>query len=218
MAGAGTVQVAAGQSVNHGDIEFTCAAGGADCEVMVMMDANGGITATSTGGMVTASDASDPNTLADQRLDAGIKAGHSTNWPVLQADGTPPASLGYVAMTDTAVAEIDGWTPSVHELETPATNADPAMTDTLVIYSNTDFLTPRDFAEVYPFDVDDNGDGDYDSWLLISSDWDNIGGGILPTNMNYEEKLMDRTLDGAPGTYVCADVRGWWQVAMSSLL
>ena len=47
MAGAGTVQVAAGQSVDHGDIEFTCAAGGADCEVMVMMDANGGITATS---------------------------------------------------------------------------------------------------------------------------------------------------------------------------
>ena len=54
MAGAGTVQVAAGQSVVRGDVEFGCAAGGADCQVMVMVDANGGITATSTGGMVTA--------------------------------------------------------------------------------------------------------------------------------------------------------------------
>ena len=54
MAGAGTVQVPAGQSVEHGDIAFSCAAGGADCEVMVMVDANGDITATSTGGMVTA--------------------------------------------------------------------------------------------------------------------------------------------------------------------
>ena len=54
MASAGTVQVAAGQSTVHGDIEFSCAAGGADCEVMVTVDANGDITATSTGGMVTA--------------------------------------------------------------------------------------------------------------------------------------------------------------------
>ena len=57
MAGAGTIQVAAGQSVNHGDVEFTCAAGGADCEVMVEVDANGSIAATSTGGMVTAMNA-----------------------------------------------------------------------------------------------------------------------------------------------------------------
>ena len=54
MAGVGIVQVAAGQSVVHGDIEFGCAAGGADCEVMVMEDANGDITAISTGGMVSA--------------------------------------------------------------------------------------------------------------------------------------------------------------------
>ena len=54
MAGAGTVAIMAGQSVDHGDIAFNCAAGGADCQVMVMVDANGAITATSTGGTVTA--------------------------------------------------------------------------------------------------------------------------------------------------------------------
>ena len=53
MAGAGTVDCSR-PSTDHGDVEFTCAAGGADCEVMVEVDANGGITATSTGGMVTA--------------------------------------------------------------------------------------------------------------------------------------------------------------------
>ena len=62
MANAGTVTIEAGQSTDHGDVEFTCAAGGADCEVMVEVDANGGITATSTGGMVTAKDSDAYNT------------------------------------------------------------------------------------------------------------------------------------------------------------
>ena len=54
MAGAGTVQVAAGRSVVHGDIAFVCAAGGDGCEVMVRVDSRGAISATSTGGTVTA--------------------------------------------------------------------------------------------------------------------------------------------------------------------
>ena len=36
VAGAGSVEVAVGQSVVHGDVEFTCAAGSRDCEVMLM--------------------------------------------------------------------------------------------------------------------------------------------------------------------------------------
>ena len=59
---AGTVQVAEGQSEAHGDIQFTCPAGSGGCEVMVMVDANGAISATSTGGMVTAMNASGYNT------------------------------------------------------------------------------------------------------------------------------------------------------------
>ena len=57
MADAGTVTIAAGQSADHGDIAFSCAAGGRDCAVTVAVDANGDITATSTGGMVTAMNA-----------------------------------------------------------------------------------------------------------------------------------------------------------------
>ena len=54
MANAGTVTIEAGQSTDHGDIAFACATGGDDCEVMVMVDSGGAISATSTGGMVTA--------------------------------------------------------------------------------------------------------------------------------------------------------------------
>ena len=48
-ADAGTVTIEAGQSADHGDISFSCAAGGRDCAVTVAVDANGDITATSTG-------------------------------------------------------------------------------------------------------------------------------------------------------------------------
>ena len=59
MANAGTVTIEAGQSTDHGDIAFACATGGADCEVMVMVEANGDVTATSTGGTVTATNSDD---------------------------------------------------------------------------------------------------------------------------------------------------------------
>lgn len=48
------IEIDAGDSVVHGDIEFSCAAGGDDCVVMVMVDSDGDITATSTGGTVSA--------------------------------------------------------------------------------------------------------------------------------------------------------------------
>lgn len=47
---AGTVDIAAGGSMDHGDVTFTCAAGGDDC--MVKVAADGAVTAT--GGTVTA--------------------------------------------------------------------------------------------------------------------------------------------------------------------
>ena len=59
MAGAGTVTVEAGQSEVHGDIEFSCAAGGRDCEVMLTVDDDGILRAESTGGTVTAMNSDD---------------------------------------------------------------------------------------------------------------------------------------------------------------
>ena len=50
MVQAGSYTIAAGQSATHGDVTYSCPAGGADCMVDVMAD---GMT-TSTGGMATA--------------------------------------------------------------------------------------------------------------------------------------------------------------------
>ena len=60
MAGAGTVTILASESEDHGDIAFACATGGDDCTVMVTVGSDGTITATSTGGMVTAMDVPEP--------------------------------------------------------------------------------------------------------------------------------------------------------------
>ena len=50
----GTLEISAGETMTHGDVDFTCAAGEDDCTVMV---ADG--TATSTGGTVTAMNSAD---------------------------------------------------------------------------------------------------------------------------------------------------------------
>ena len=60
--GAGTFDIPAGGSRDHGDVTFTCAAGGDDCTVTV---AAGG-TVTATGGTVTAMN----STAYQARLDA----------------------------------------------------------------------------------------------------------------------------------------------------
>ena len=62
MAGAGTVTIMAGESEVHGDIEFSCAAGGDGCEVMVRVGSGGTVTATKTGGTVTAMNSDAYNT------------------------------------------------------------------------------------------------------------------------------------------------------------
>ena len=56
---AATLEIDAGDSVVHGDIEFSCAVGGDDCTVMVSADADGAVSVASTGGTVTATDSDD---------------------------------------------------------------------------------------------------------------------------------------------------------------
>jgi len=56
MAEAGMIEIAAGKSMDHGDIAFSCAADGEACMVEVMVADDGMVTAMSTGGTVTAMD------------------------------------------------------------------------------------------------------------------------------------------------------------------
>lgn len=59
MAEAGTVTVKAGESQVHGDIEFSCPAGGADCTVTLEFDNDGILRGESTGGNATAMNSAD---------------------------------------------------------------------------------------------------------------------------------------------------------------
>lgn len=213
MAEADTIRIEAGESEDHGEITFACAPDGRDCVVVVVMVAGDGtISATSTGGEVTASDAGEPNTLVDQKLDAAIDAGHSTNSPNLDSTGAPEDSLGYAAITDAMHADIDGRPARVYELVTPATGTNPAVMNTLVIYSNTDFLTSTDFEDVYPFNFNaDSNPGD-DALEIASGasgrvDESMIGGENLPTDVADDGSFRGR-FDGASGVYTCTDNSG----------
>ena len=144
----------------------------------------------------------------------------STNWPPLNGDGAPDASYGYEAMTGTAIAKIDGWTPSVHELETPATDADPAMTDTLVIYSNTDFEIAVNFADEHMLNTNPDGNNNNQSLTIYSGNLSqvsdvsafpsasdlaiaNVAENVIGVAQGYGGKF-----DGAAGEYWCASAGG----------
>ena len=207
------LKIEAGDSKNHGDIRFSCASGGRDCVVMVMVADDGTISALSSGGEVTASDVGEPNTLADQKREDAIELGHSVNVPNLETSGAPESSLGYEEMTDAMLAEIDGRPANVYELVTPAMGMVPAAMDTLVIYSNTDFETPTDFAEVYPLDVnaDTNSPGNDALEIALGAsdrdDVENIGGENRPTTVQANGSFPG-TFDGAAGVYTCTDGGG----------
>ena len=104
MAGADTLQIAAGQSAVHGDVEFTCTAGGRDCEVTVMVDADGGITAISTGGTVTAMNSDDyHNAVTPMNLDlAEVTLGFMAEAGTLQIAAGQSAVHGDVEFVCTA--------------------------------------------------------------------------------------------------------------------
>ena len=206
------LKIEKGESKNHGDIRFSCASGGEDCVVMVMVADDGTITAlySDSGGEVTASNAGEPNTMRDQLLDAAINAGHSTNSPILENSGAAP---GYTAMTDAVVADIDdGWTSSVQELETPAMGMTPAMTDTLVIYSNRDYEMAVDFAVGHPLNTNMDSSGEYQSLTVDSgnvsqvsdvSEFPSTANSTTTVSMNVGVTGLEGKFDGADGEYWC---------------
>ena len=72
---AGEFTIAAGETMNHGDITFSCPAGGADCDVAVTVASDGMATATSAGGLATAANSAD----YDARIAASDRSGRIIN-------------------------------------------------------------------------------------------------------------------------------------------
>ena len=205
------LEIEAGESEDHGDITFSCASGGDDCVVMVMVADDGMITAMSSGGEVTASDAGDPNTLVDQRLDAGINRGSYFPWPSFDySSGAPDANSDFTEMMDPDFADIDGWDHIAYERENSAMGMNPASTETYVIYSNNDFETDRSFFDVHSrdYDVDMNTENDslqiaYGGTVLV--DGSQIGGENIPSTVMAMDDF-EGTFDGAEGTYTCVNM------------
>ena len=203
LAKAGTINIDAGESENQGDIRFSCASGGADCRVVVTVADDGVITAMSTGGVVSAANAGDPNPPAVTALDEVIGMGTNQSVPpTLDMSGAPADGSGFVAMADSAIADIEGWPHSKYVLENMASGMTPASTETLVIYRNTDYETDTPFADVYPFDVDDDSDTLDDSISLAGRDLSLMGGSDLDNEWSDGETSPGR-FDGATGVYTC---------------
>ena len=91
---AGTVNIPAGGSTDHGDVTFTCAAGGDECEVMV---AAGG-TVTATGGTVTAMNSTAYQARLDEaaaRIAADTRAAMTKGLAIgAEAEQTAPGGSG----------------------------------------------------------------------------------------------------------------------------
>lgn len=203
LAEAGTVELKAGEHRNRGDIRFSCASGGDDCTVMVAVAADGTITAQSTGGEVTAGDAGTPNHPDDVALDDVIGMGlHQSMAPGLDASGAPRDGSGFQEMTGADADDIDGWDHTVYGLDTSASGMTAASTQRLFIYRNTGYETDTPFADVYPLDVDIDGDTQDESLNLAGLDPMLIDGPTLPI-MWSDNETHPGTFDGASGTYTC---------------
>ena len=158
------LEIEAGESEDHGDIRFSCASGGEDCVVMVMLANDGTDHSASdvvSGGEVTASDAGDPNTLADQKLRRTrinrriirrILGRVSTG----QTDGVPDGQLwvswNWSRMPAVAGHRRLGLTMACTSWRTPAMGMNPAIHGHAMSSTATrTYETPRDLSEVvYP--------------------------------------------------------------------
>ena len=105
MAEAGTLEIGAGESVVHGDIAFSCAIGGDNCTVMVMLE-NGEVTATSTGGTVTATDSPSRELGSGRSLPQGDPAAWADKFDLVANDTRTDGSefIGAKAYFERSVA------------------------------------------------------------------------------------------------------------------
>ena len=176
----GTVEVPAGETRVHGDIAFTCPAGGRDCTVEVTLGSGGTATATSRGGMATAMDSAAYTAriqLHAEKLDEAIIADPASTFPaLLEADGSgaPTDESMLVSVANAARAAIAGWDDAVYQRlnEESLIAGTPESVDTVVLYSNQEEPTPTPFAAVHPLDYDADGDSTDDSVAVVTA---NVG-------------------------------------------
>ena len=220
----GTVEIPAGQSRDYGDIAFSCAAGGDDCSVTIVVGQDGTASVMSTGGTVTAKNSAaykahlEMLQLRAEALDDAIIAASASMAPdLLNMDGSgrPADDNELMPVANPAVAEIDGWDAAVFERMNQGSliAGTPDSTDTFVVYSNEEDPTRTPFALVHMFDNDADGDSTNDSLIL---NIDNLGfvsgvaefpSAVNQKNVPFDDNATFRGMfDGAPGTYTCVSM------------
>ena len=169
MVAEGEYAIAAGETMDAGDVTFTCSADGEDCTVTVVADSetSAGGTATSAGGTATA--ARSAAYIAAATAAAETKATAIAAEAAQGEDGEPvDAGLGgTVAGETTAVTtymlsierDSDGTTVEITDTDNPAGD-DPA---------NPQFVQMMDFEGGRTMHVRDNGEGEHEV-VIVSTD------------------------------------------------
>ena len=139
---AGTIEIDAGMSTDHGDVAFMCAPGGNDCTVMVAADG----TVTATGGTVTAMDspaytmrlaADGQRTTATNAIMAAKRAADtlstvSTDEDIAAAEtliGT--AKTAVTGAADLSMAEVAALNGQIADIETTVSDIRMAISEGL---------------------------------------------------------------------------------------
>ena len=191
---AGTIEIPAGTSMDSGNTAFACAADGDDCTVTITVDADDDtVSATSTGGMVTAGNSADHQMaiVAAKRAEAHLVAGAigpegraadlDDQTPGIQmpftANGetftttdpaTPTDMTDDFTMSDDSPADLgDGWAGARYTRATTADDETTAMMNESVmdtVVVYTDIDDPTEAAYSTYFSVDRGGaDGSADA-------------------------------------------------------
>ena len=140
MVEARTVEIAAGDSETVGDITFSCAAGGADCTIMVAADG----TATSTGGMASAANSAAYQaraTMNEQRtsVDDAIKAAETAVMALMATSSDTDADAAQTAIemaeetlsgvTSLSASEVLAFQESIDDAKTDLATARTTITN-----------------------------------------------------------------------------------------
>ena len=222
---AGMFVISAGASEDKGDVTFICAEGGEDCTATVTEDGD----ATSTGGMVTASN-SEAFTMRLAAMRKAITAAALTKEEAI-ADGAG-GSAGYTiniersrdgAMVAVMVAGAGnnakfekamdlGEDGSMRVLTMDASKDGNVVKEIVVVYSDIDAPTATPFAMVtgQTLNTNDDGEGNPQSLIVDSSNLEMVNGASeFPSAVLQKDVPFDQDAEfmgmfnGAPGTYTC---------------
>ena len=226
---AGEHVIEPGESLVEGNVEFSCPADGEACVVTVAVDADGKISANSTGGAASVlySMAYLDDRMAGIRMASDRALGIAS--AITSATSTPPAidvevtatrATGEEASVEVAVTGDDAGTGDFEAADAPAAIAGwhgsswmrGEATEHVTVYTDIDEPTPTAFTMIHLLDRSTDDDASDNEALSITNANVNMVSGVaefpsaaLQTGVPFDEDdEFTGMFDGAPGTFTCA--------------